>query len=62
LGTTDSIVKGSGDKPVCPDEAITREQLAVILANYFVFSQLGLKNPIDRSVVDDKRSAIIRVA
>ncbi|HPF20047.1 MAG TPA: S-layer homology domain-containing protein [Syntrophomonas sp.] len=50
------IVKGTGDNRFAPDEAITREQLAVMLANYVAFSQLGLKNPIDKKpFVDDEK-------
>jgi hypothetical protein len=58
------IVKGTGDNRFAPDEAITREQLAVMLANYVAFSQLSLKNDMefDRFADDEKISDYARDA
>lgn len=41
------IVKGTGDRRFAPDEAITREQLAVMLTNYVAYAQLSLKKVME---------------
>ncbi|HOB12567.1 MAG TPA: S-layer homology domain-containing protein [Syntrophomonadaceae bacterium] len=58
------IVKGMGDKKFAPDQAITREQMAVIMSNYAKTMNLELK-PVqeEKHFADsDKISAYAREA